>query len=94
MIPWRNTNDVVYTCINPFHQPTTGPTGAQNHHSGLVRFLGGPKSGYRWSHRIAGGCEVAERERSWCEFGGGSVGEPGQILEPVHLTVIVIWVVC
>lgn len=77
MIPRRNTNDVVQASINSFHQPATGPTGSQNHHSGLVRFLRGPKPGGRRSHHISGGGEVAERERSGCGSGDGSVVEPG-----------------
>ena len=45
VVPRRDTNDVVYARIDRFHEPTTGPSRAENHHPWLLVGLGRGESG-------------------------------------------------
>lgn len=48
VVPRRNTNDVVGFGVNAFHKPASGPTGAQNHHPGLLAALSGSQPLEPW----------------------------------------------
>ena len=47
MIPRGHANNVIDVRVKALHQPATGPTSAQNHHTGLLVGLGGAQAHMR-----------------------------------------------